>query len=199
MRPPPSGGWRGDDVGVIFPRLGEEVAMAYASAVSASPTIRIPRTGIPKLRWPFLSRRARSLFMIGLMISPAFFADEMGYAVQRLLLTEAQIAAKQAPPDAIPVPVRVFHVACSKEDASVPDRQRLAAFAVRHRWPRYPEAGPGCFISDRGLLGVAALKTFNVACPTILLSMADRRKWFTYATYHGWNDYPQAGDACVDP
>jgi len=173
--------------------------MAYASTVPASPVIRIPHVAIPKLRWPFLSQRARSLFMIGLMISPAFFADEIGYGVQRLLLTKEQIAAKQAPPDAISVPVQVFHVACSREDAPAAERTRFAAFAEHHRWARYPEAGAGCFKPERALFGIVGLKTFNVACPTMVLSLTDRRKWFTYAAYHGWNDYPEAGDACVDP
>jgi len=121
--------------------------------------------------------------------------------VERLFLTADQVAARQAAPtaDAIPAGVFVFHVACTDADAPAAERVRWAEFAAKHGWPRYPQAGPGCFRPERALFGVAALKTFNVACPTALLSVAERRQWVAYAADHGWAEYPQAGAGCVDP
>jgi hypothetical protein len=137
--------------------------------------------------------------MIGVMVSPAFLADEIGYCVQRLFLTADQIAAKQAPDGAIPTPLRVFHVACAATDMPAAERERWAAFAAQHRWPRYREAGSACFRPDHALYGIAGLTAFNVACPTMVLSVADQRRWVAYAANHGWTDYPQAGLGCVDP
>ena len=78
-------------------------------------------------------------------------------------------------------------------------RQHWAEFAAQHGWPRYPQAGAGCFKPNRALFGVVGLKTFSVACPTMLLSVADQRRWVAYAENHGWDEYPQAGVGCVDP
>jgi hypothetical protein len=173
--------------------------MAYAGTVPENPGIRAPHLAMQKLRWPRPSPRARALLMIGVMISPAFLADEIGYCVQRLFLTADQIAAKQAPDDAIPTPLRVFHVACADADAPAAERGRWAAFATQHGWPRYPEAGAACFKPDRALYGIAGLTAFNVACPTMVLSVADQRQWVAYAANHGWTEYKQAGLGCVDP
>jgi hypothetical protein len=159
----------------------------------------MPHLAMPKFRWPRLSERARALAMIGVMISPAFLADEIGYGVQRLFLTADQIAAKQRPADTMPTQVYVFHVACSDADVSPAQQERWAAFAAHHGWPRYPEAGAGCFKPHRALFGVVGLKSFNVACPTSVLSVADQRRWVAYAANHGWDEYPQAGMGCVDP
>src|SRR5207344_30526 len=98
--------------------------------------------------------RIRGLVVMGILISPAFLADEIGYGVQRLFLTADQIAAKQAPPDAMPAAISVFHVACVDADAAAADQSRWTAFAAQQRWPSYPEAGAGCFKSDRALFGV---------------------------------------------
>ena len=173
--------------------------MAYASAALASPVIRMPDMALPKLRWPRLSRRARAGLMMGLMISPAFLADEIGYCVQRLFLTADQIAVKQEPEGVMLSQARIIHVACADANMPAAEQGRWAAFAAHHGWPRYPEAGPGCFQSDRGLFGIAGLKTFSVACPTMILSVADHRRWVAFAANHGWTDYPQAGEGCVDP
>ena len=172
--------------------------MAYASTALPSPEIRIPRFARPKLRWPRLSQRGRALLMIGIMISPAFLADQMGYCVMRLFLTADQIA-ERTPDESIITRVRMFPVACTDADMSAQDRAYWAAAAEQHGWPSYPEAGPGCFKPDRALLGVVGLKAFNVACPTMVLSVADQRRWVAYAASHGWTDYPQAGEGCVDP
>jgi hypothetical protein len=172
--------------------------MAYVSTVLPNSEIRIPRLPRPKLRWPRLSRRGRALLMIGVMISPAFLADEIGYGVMRLFMTADQIAAR-APDSGILARVRMFPVACM--DANIPagDRAYWDASVAQHGWPRYPEAGPECFRPDRPLLGVVGLKAFNVACPTMVLSVADQRRWVAYAANRGWTDYPQAGEGCVDP
>ena len=172
--------------------------MAYASTALPSPEIRIPRLARPTLRWPRLSQRGRALLMIGVMISPAFLADQMGYCVMRLFLTADQIA-ERTPDESIITRVRMFPVACIDADMSAQDRAYWAASAEQHGWPSYPEAGPGCFKPDRALLGVVGLKAFNVACPTMVLSVADQRRWVAYAASHGWTDYPQAGEGCVDP
>jgi hypothetical protein len=173
--------------------------MAYASTASASPDIRMPPMAMPKFRWPRLSPRARALLMIGVMISPAFLADDMGYAVQRLFLTADQIAARQAPDDTMPTQVYVFHVACIDTDVPAVQQERWAEFAANHGWPRYSQAGAGCFKPHRALYGIVGLKAFNVACPTMLLSVADQRRWVAYAANHGWTEYAQAGVGCVDP
>ena len=173
--------------------------MAYASTASASPNIRVPHVGMPKLRWPRLSQRTRALLMIGVMISPAFLADQIGYCVERLFMTADQIAAQQVPDGAMPAQLYVFHVACVDTNASAVQQERWAEFAANHGWPRYPQAGSGCFKPERALYGVAALKAFNVACPTMMLSVADQRRWVAYAANHGWTDYAQAGVGCVDP
>ena len=71
--------------------------MAYANTAFAIPQIRAPHVAMPKFRWPRLSPRARALLMMGIMISPSFLANSIGYCVQRLFLTADQIAAKQVP------------------------------------------------------------------------------------------------------
>lgn len=173
--------------------------MAYASIASAGPNIRVPHVAMPKFRWPRLSQRSRALLMIGLMISPAFLADQIGYCVERLFMTADQIAAQQVPDGTMPTELYVYHVACVDTDASAAQQARWAAFASNHGWPRYPQAGPGCFKPERALYGIVGLKAFNVACPTMTLSVADQRRWVAYAANHGWTDYAQAGVGCVDP
>jgi hypothetical protein len=173
--------------------------MAFASTALASPDIRIPRLTILKFRWPRLSQRAHAFLMMGLMISPAFLSDDIGYGAQRLLLTADQIAAKQVPDDTILRQLNIFHVACTDADATAAEQARWADFAAQHGWPRYPEAGTACFKPDRALYGVVGLKAFSVACPAMILSVADQRRWVAYAANHGWTDYPQAGMGCVDP
>src|SRR5580692_3863064 len=80
-------------------RTGED-KMTYASTAIAGPRIRIPHIAMPKLRSLRLSPRARALLMMGIMISPCFLADTIGYCVQRLFYTPDQIAERAAP-DAI--------------------------------------------------------------------------------------------------
>jgi hypothetical protein len=173
--------------------------MAYASTVLAGPDIRIPRLVLPRLRWPRLSPRARALLMMGVMISPAFLADQIGYCVMRLFRTADEIAITRMPDESIMAQIRVFHVACTDADAPAAEQQRGAALAEQLQWARFPEGGPGCFKPDRALFGVVGLKAFNVACPTMVLSVADQRRWVAFAADHGWTDYPQAGAGCVDP
>jgi hypothetical protein len=171
--------------------------MTYATtAANSRPNLNLPHVAVPKFRWPHLSQRARALLMMALMISPAFLADDIGYCIQRLFMTRDQIAAQQVPDGTMPTDVYVFHVACMNADAP---RERWAEFAANHGWPRYPQAGPGCFKPDRALYGIVGLKAFNVACPTMVLSVADQRRWVAYAQNHGWTDYAQAGVGCVDP
>jgi hypothetical protein len=173
--------------------------MAYADQILTNPVIRLPHITLPKLRWPRLSPGARAIVMMSLMISPAFISDYVGYGVQRLFYTAGQIAEVRAPDDRMLARMDLFHVACSDQAASNTERQQWADFAARNGWPRYPQAGNTCFKPDRVLLGVAGLKTFNVACPTAVLSVSDRQRWTAYAARHGWGPYPQAGADCVDP
>ena len=173
--------------------------MTYAGTASARPDIRMPPLAMPRFRRPHLSRRARALLMMGIMISPTFLADDIGYGVQRLFMTADQIAARQVPDGTMPTEVYGFHVACADTDMPAAQQQRWAEFAGQHGWPRYPQAGPGCFKPNRALYGVVALKAFNVACPTTVLSVADQRRWVAYAANHGWTEYAQAGVGCVDP
>lgn len=173
--------------------------MAYAGTASPAPTIRIPHLAMPKVRLPRPSRRARALMMMGLMISPAFLADQIGYCVQRLFMTADQIAAQQVPMGEMMSRMNVFHVACVDSQASAADQQRWADVAARNGWPRYPEGGSTCFLPDRNLYGIAGLTAFNVACPTMVLSVADQRRWVAFAANHEWTDYAQAGPGCVDP
>ena len=173
--------------------------MAYAGQILTNPVIRLPHLSWPKLRWPRLSPGARALLMMGLMISPAFISDYIGYGVERLFYTAGQIAEMRAPDDRMLAHMELFHVACADQSMSGTERQQWADSAARNGWPRYPEAGETCFKPDRVLLGIAGLKTFNVACPTAVLSVADRQRWTAYAARHGWGPYPQAGTDCVDP
>ena len=173
--------------------------MSYASSVRAIPAIRMPSVPMPKLRWPHPSPRTRALAMIAIMISPCFLADSIGYGVQRLFLTPDQIAAKQVPDNMMLAQLRSFHVACPDRSMTAADQGRWAAFAANHRWPRYREAGPGCVTPDRNLFGILGLKAFNVACPTMVLSVADHRRWVAFAANHDWAPFPQAGTDCVDP
>src|SRR6266702_4157707 len=146
--------------------------MTYANEILAGPVIRLPHVPIPKLRWPRLSQRARSLLMMGLMISPVFLCDAVGYCIERLFHTAGEIAAMRMQDAPTFAHVDVFHVACG--DAAGPaERQRWSDFAARHGWPMYPQAGETCFRPDQVLLGFVGLKTFNVACPTLVLSVAD--------------------------
>ncbi len=172
--------------------------MAYASAIIARPNVRVPSVALPKLGWPRLSQRARALLMMGIMISPTFLADDIGYGVQRLFMTADQIAEQRAP-DSMLTQANVFQVACPGSDVSAADRDRWATDAAFNGWPRYPEAGPGCFRPDRNLYGIAGLKVFGVACPKTVLSVADHRRWVAFAANHDWPPYPQAGEGCVDP
>jgi hypothetical protein len=173
--------------------------MAHAATVLARPDIRIPRVAMPTFRWPRLSQRSRAVLMMCIMCSPAFLADSIGFCVQRLFLTADQIAAKQVADETILRQVSVFHVACTATEMPAAEQQRWTEIAAQHGWPHYPEAGAHCFKPDRALLGVVGLKAFNVACPAMALSAADQRRWVAYAANHGWTDYPQAGEGCVDP
>jgi hypothetical protein len=173
--------------------------MAYAHRILASPDIRLPSVTIPKFRWPRPTPRARAFLMMALMISPAFVSDYIGYGVQRLFYTAAQIQEMRAPDDPMMKQIGIFHVACADPSAPSAERRSWSAVAAERGWPDYPEAGVGCFRPDRVLLGVVGLKTFNVACPTLLLSVADRHRWMQFAADHGWGPYPQAGADCVDP
>jgi len=172
--------------------------MAFASTAIASPNIRVPHLALPNLRWLRLSRRTRALLMMGLMISPCFLSDAIGYCVQRLFLTADQIAARQSP-DAMLAQIARFDVACPGKGMSADEQGRWAADAAQQGWPFYSQAGPGCFRPDRNLRGVIALKVFSVACPATALSALDRRRWLAYAADHNWDPYPQAGTDCVDP
>ena len=137
--------------------------------------------------------------MMGIMISPAFLADDIGYCVQRLFMTADQIAEMQVPDNTMLANVNIFHVACTDANTPAAERKHWADVAAQQGWPRYPEAGPGCFNPDRNLFGIAGLTSFNVACPTVVLSVADRRRWVAFAANHGWTEYAQAGEGCVDP
>jgi hypothetical protein len=132
--------------------------------------------------------------MIGLMISPAFISDYIGYAVQRIFYTQEEMADRTA--GFILRKIDVFRVACPESDASA---SYWAVYAAQNGWQMYPTAGPSCFKPDRNLLGVAGLKSFNVACPVIALSPTEQRRWAAYSSSHGWSDYSQAGAGCVDP
>ncbi len=172
--------------------------MSYASHVLSSPQIRLPHVAMPKFRWPRVSPGARALLMMGLMVSPAFLSDYIGFGVMRLFHSDRQIAEMRPPDVSMLSRVNIFHVACA--DSTTPTTQRQwNEFAARNGWPMYPQGGATCFRPDRVLLGVAGLKTFNVACPTAVLTVADRRQWLHFAADHGWGPYPQAGTDCVDP
>jgi hypothetical protein len=173
--------------------------MAYANAALATLDIRMPHLAMPKLRWPRMSQRARALLMMGVMVSPAFLADQIGYGVERLFMTADQIAVKQVPDNTIMEKVRIFHVACAKTDAPAAEQQNWTEMAAQRGWPRYPEAGSSCFKPDKSMRGVVGLMAFSVACPTMVLSVADHRRWVAFAANHGWTEYPQAGPGCVDP
>jgi len=134
----------------------------------------------------------------GIMISPCFLSDEIGYCVQRLFMTTDQIAARQAP-EAILAHISKFDVACPGKEMSADEQGRWAAYAAQQGWSFYPQAGPGCFTPDRNLRGVIALKVFSVACPTSVLSALNEHRWIAYAADRGWDPYPQAGIDCVDP
>jgi hypothetical protein len=172
--------------------------MAYASTVMAGPTICMPPMSMPKFQWPRLSQRARAPLMMGIMISPCFLSDAIGYCVQRFYYTADEIADRRAP-DRILTNIRIFQVACPATDMPAIEQRLWAAEAAQHDWPLYPEAGTGCFKPGRNLLGVAGLKVFSVACPVMALSPADQRRWVAYAADHKWDAYPQAGEGCVDP
>jgi hypothetical protein len=137
--------------------------------------------------------------MMGLMISPAFVSDYIGYGVERLFYSAGQIAEMRQPDDTMPAYVAMFHVACADPAASTDQQRSWTAFAARMGWPKYLQAGETCFRPDRALLGIVGLKTFNVACPTLALTVADRKRWTQFAAAHGWGPYLQAGADCVDP
>ena len=172
--------------------------MAYASAILANPAIRMPSVAMPNLRRLRLSQRTRALLMMGIMISPTFLADDIGYGVQRLFKTADQIAEMRAP-DSMLTRARIFQVACPAADMPTAEQERWTAEAALNGWPQYPEAGKGCFKPERSLYGIVGLKVFGVACPKAVLSVADQRRWVAYAANHDWAPYPQAGEGCVDP
>jgi hypothetical protein len=136
--------------------------------------------------------------MMGIMISPCFLADTIGYCVKRLFLTTDEIAEMQ-PSDPMLAKFRIFHVACPTTDTPVAQQERWASYAAQHGWPSYPQGGAGCFNPDRSMRGVMGLTAFSVACPVAVLSAVDQRRWLVYAADHNWEAYPQAGEGCVDP
>ena len=172
--------------------------MAYTNAIMASPAIRMPSVAMPNLRRLRLSQRTRALLMMGIMISPTFLADDIGYGVKRLFKTADQIAEMRAP-NSMLTRVRIFQVACPAADQPMAEQERWTAEAALNGWPQYPEAGKGCFKPERNLYGIVGLKVFGVACPKAVLSVADQRRWVAYASNHDWAPYPQAGEGCVDP
>lgn len=172
--------------------------MASASTATAGPHIRIPHIAMPKLRWPRFSPRTRALLMMGIMISPCFLADTIGYCVQRLFYTPDQLAERAAP-DTILTQIHKFDVACPATDIPTADQEKWSVYAAQQGWPMYPQAGVRCFTPDRNLRGLIGLKVFMVACPKVLLSAVDRRRWVAFAADHDWGPYPQAGAGCVDP
>jgi hypothetical protein len=173
--------------------------MTYASEVFASHSIHLPRLTMPKPRWPRWSPGVRAVLMMGLMISPAFLTDYVGYCIKRLSYTAGQIAEMRPPDDALLTRVTIFHVACADTTAPPAEQRWWTAFAAQRGWPMYPQAGATCFRPDQGLLGIVGLTSFNVACPAMALSVADRQRWLRYAADHKWAAYPQAGADCVDP
>jgi hypothetical protein len=172
--------------------------MAYASAVTKSPIIRVPSVAMPKLQWPRLSLQGRALLMMAIMASPCFLCDAIGYCIERLSYTAEEIADRPAR-DSILAQVAIFQVACPTADSSATEQQLWAAEASKNGWPLYSEAGVGCFKSGRNLLGVVGLRVFSVACPVVALAPHDERRWIAYSANRGWSDYPQAGVGCVDP
>lgn len=173
--------------------------MAYASTNSVGVSIRVPRGRMPKIRWPMLSARTRALLMMGVMVSPVFLADQFGYCVERLFMTADQIAMQQVPDSRMLSQAYIFHVACVDASAPAAERARWADAAARNGWQGYPQAGERCFRPDKNLFGIAGLTAFNVACPPLAQSVAERRRWVAFAANHGWAAYPQAGAGCVDP
>ncbi len=171
---------------------------AHASIALARPAIRVPHVAMPKFRWLRLSPRARALLVMGIMISPCFLCDTIGYCVQRLFLTADQIAEREAP-DTMLSQIRKFDVACPATDIPVAEQEHWAGYAAQQGWPMYPRAGVRCFNPGRNLRGVVGIKVFSVACPTAVLSAVDQRRWVAYAADHEWGAYPQAGAGCVDP
>ena len=172
--------------------------MAYASTLPAGPDIRLPSVRMPKFRWPRLSQRTRALLMIGVLISPSFLCDSIGYGVKRLFYTPEQIADMRSP-DAFLSHIGIFQVACPAPDMTATQQERWAADAAQRGWPLYPPAGDKCFKPSQNMLGIVGLKVFSVACPTIVLAAAEQRQWVAYTATHDWTAYPQAGVGCVDP
>ena len=172
--------------------------MAYASGVIASREMRMPSVAMPKVRWPRLSQRTRALLMMGIMVSPCFLSDGIGYCVQRVFYTSDEIAERRAPPPIL-TNINIFHVACLDTKLSATEQARWVSDAAVHGWPLYPQAGARCFKPDQDLRGISGLMAFNVACPVIALSAVDQRRWIAYAAKHDWPAYPQAGAGCVDP
>ena len=172
--------------------------MAHANTVLANPDIRMPLAAMPSFRLPLLSPRHRAILMMGIMISPCFLSDAIGYCVQRFYYTADEIADRRAP-DRILEQISIFQVACPSTDMPAVEHRLWAAEAAQHSWPLYPEAGTGCFKPGRNLLGVVGLNVFSVACPVMVLSPTDQRRWVAYSANHGWAPYPQTGEGCVDP
>jgi len=173
--------------------------MSYTSQILASPGLHLPHIAMLKPRWPRLSPRGRAILMLCLMCSPAFVSDYIGYAIKRLSYTSAQIMEMRRPGDTIFAHISIFPVACADPATPGAEQRWWMAYAARQGWPMFPQAGETCFKPERSLLGIVGLKTFNVACPTQVLSVADRRRWADYAADRGWSNYPEAGADCVDP
>ena len=89
--------------------------MSHASTVLARTDIRMPSVAIPSFRLPRLSRKARALLMMGIMVSPCFLSDAIGYCVQRFFYTADEMADRQAP-DRILANIRIFQVSCPATD-----------------------------------------------------------------------------------
>jgi hypothetical protein len=137
--------------------------------------------------------------MMGIMFSPAFLSDFIGYGIKRLSYTADQIAERRLRDDTILSRIEIFPVACADTSTPAAEQRWWTTFAADHGWPMFPQAGATCFRPDRSLLGMAGLKTFNVACPTQVLSVVDHGRWMKYAADRGWGAYQQAGADCVDP
>ena len=98
----------------------------------------MPSVAMPKVRWPRLSQRTRALLMMGIMVSPCFLSDGIGYCVQSVFYTSDEIAERRAPPPIL-TNINIFHVACPIRSCQRRSRRagfRMLLYMVGHCIPK---------------------------------------------------------------
>ena len=166
--------------------------MAYAAQILTNPVL--PHITLPKLRWPRLSPGARAILMMGLMISPAFVSDYIGYGVSGCFTRPGRSPKCGSPDDRDACrTLELFHVACAIRQHP----RRISGNGLISRpgtvGPVIPQAVATCFQAGPGIARRRRTEDLQCRLSHAVLSVADRRRWMDIAAGHGWGHTRRPG------